>query len=232
MSRDYAAKPDRPKKPRTSNLPPRKAAKSAPKTRASKQSPAAAARASKRWMLLVVLLGGFIGTLVYLDKVPHIPFIQDTDPATSKQAPPPPHKEPTVISKPENKPAKTVAQEPDSKKQNPPEGKFRFYELLPDSKVTPPQIEVYAPEPVKPDKPVQYSLQTGSFRNQADAEKQRAQIAFLGLRAQIETVTLAENNIWYRVHVGPFSSRKSTDNAIDKLVAINIRPLSRSIPTK
>ncbi|HTN35153.1 MAG TPA: SPOR domain-containing protein, partial [Marinobacter sp.] len=36
--------------------------------------------------------------------------------------------------------------------------------------------------------------------------------------------------VWYRVNVGPFTSRSQANAAVDKLVNINIQPLVRKIP--
>lgn len=114
----------------------------------------------------------------------------------------------------------------------PPAPQFRFYELLPEVTVQPSNIDIYDPGPDKPSTRVQYMLQAGSFRAEADAERQRAQIAFLGLKAQTEKVSLSADNIWYRVHVGPYSTRSEMNSAIDKLVSIQIRPLTRTVPVK
>jgi len=100
---------------------------------------------------------------------------------------------------------------------------FSFYEYLPESQVTAPEVEEYKPKK-QPDN-VQYLLQTGSFRNFTDAERQKANIAFQGLKAEVRQITLAEQNIWYRVQVGPYRSRSKMNSAIDRLVAINIQPL-------
>lgn len=73
-------------------------------------------------------------------------------------------------------------------------------------------------------------MQSGSFRSKEDAERQRAQIAFQGLRASIQRINLDNGSIWYRVNVGPFTSRSQMNSAIDKLVSLSIQPLVRKIP--
>ncbi|MEP6133032.1 SPOR domain-containing protein, partial [Marinobacter sp.] len=75
-----------------------------------------------------------------------------------------------------------------------------------------------------------YLVQTGSFRQQQDAERQRAEIAFQGLRAQVKRIDLDSGSTWYRVNVGPFTSRSQMNAVIDKLVDLNIQPLVRKIP--
>lgn len=102
---------------------------------------------------------------------------------------------------------------------------FSFYELLPETQVTAPKVDAYKPK-VMPDN-ISYLLQTGSFRNYSDAERQRANIAFQGLKAEVRQITLAEENVWYRVQIGPYKSRSKMNSAIDRLVSINIQPLVR-----
>ena len=100
--------------------------------------------------------------------------------------------------------------------------------MLPESEVVPPKVEEYTPGPTQTD--FNYLLQSGSFRSKEDAERQRAQIAFQGLRASTQRIDLDNGSVWYRVNVGPFSSRSQMNSAIDKLVSLNIQPLVRKIP--
>jgi cell division protein FtsN len=104
--------------------------------------------------------------------------------------------------------------------------RFNFYDILPESEIIPPKVDEYKyTEKGKPTK-YQYILQTGSFRNLKDAERQRATIGFQGLKGKIEK-TNNKGSTWYRVQIGPFYSRSKMNGAMDKLVAINIQPLVR-----
>ena len=115
---------------------------------------------------------------------------------------------------------KVVKEEP---KQKSKETKFDFYEVLPETKVEAAKIEEYTPK--KPPENLRYFLQTGSFRSVSDAEKQKAMIAFQGLKAEIKEINLKKNDTWYRVQIGPYTSRSKMNSAIDRLVSINIQPL-------
>jgi len=53
-----------------------------------------------------------------------------------------------------------------------------------------------------------YILQVGSFRQVAQAESLKAQLALSGIQASIQTFKLREGETWYRVYLGPFSSRQ------------------------
>ena len=209
MSRDYARK-DRPAQASATSR--KKPAKQA-KPKAARPKPAASARSqhgglSLKWILSLAAVGGFIGFIVYLNSLP-------TSPGSQQQP---------VTEKPAQKPAKTP---PEAAKEEDKPG-FRFYEMLPESEVVPPKVEEYTPGPTQTD--FNYLLQSGSFRSKEDAERQRAQIAFQGLRASTQRIDLDNGSVWYRVNVGPFTSRSQMNSAIDKLVSLNIQPLVRKIP--
>ncbi len=160
-----------------------------------------------RWILSLAAVGGFIGFIAYLNSVP-------------------PHKLPAAHDgQPEQQPLNTKATETQKPKE---ETGFRFYDMLPDSEVIPPKVEAYDPGPAK--QSFTYLVQTGSFRSEKDAERQRAEIAFQGLRARVDRIDLDNGSIWFRVNVGPFISRSQMNAAIDKLVSISIQPLVRKIP--
>ncbi|WP_373001383.1 SPOR domain-containing protein [Marinobacter sp.] len=208
MSRDYARK-DRPAKASaTSHRKPAKPSK--PKAARPKSTPSARSQhggLSLKWILSLAAVGGFIGFIVYLNSLPTSPGPQQT--VTEKPA-----------QKPAQKPAETASEED--------KPGFRFYEMLPESEVIPPKVEEYTPGPTQTD--FHYLLQSGSFRSKEDAERQRAQIAFQGLRASTQRIDLDNGSVWYRVNVGPFTSRSQMNSAIDKLVSLNIQPLVRKIP--
>lgn len=209
MSRDYARKDRSSRASATSRTKPAKPVKS----KTVRPKPKASARAqqgglSLKWILSLAAVGGFIGFIFYLNSLPTSP--------RSQQQP--------VTEKPAQEPAKTPA-ETSSEKDKP---GFRFYDMLPESEVVPPKVEEYTPGPTQTD--FNYLLQSGSFRSKEDAERQRAQIAFQGLRASTQRIDLDNGSVWYRVNVGPFTSRSQMNSAMDKLVSLNIQPLVRKIP--
>lgn len=120
--------------------------------------------------------------------------------ATSKQA--------VTKTKPAPPPAtskKPGAKQPDSGKQT---TSFDFYTLLPKMEV---QIPDSAIEAANRDLPqaeddLAYVLQTGSFRNAADAETMKARLALLGIEADVEAVVINDRETWHRVRLGPFPS--------------------------
>ncbi|MFC4259099.1 SPOR domain-containing protein [Marinobacter lacisalsi] len=163
-----------------------------------------------RWILSLAVVGGFIGFIVYLNTL-------ETDGNATSVT----EQKPTV-----SQPAKPAPDaDGDTAREQP---KFKFYDMLPESEVVPPNVEEYAPSPDTQN--FRYLVQAGSFRTEEDAERQRAQIAFQGLRASVSRADVEEGSTWYRVNVGPFDSRSQMNSAVDKLVAINIQPLVRKIP--
>ncbi|WP_417568355.1 SPOR domain-containing protein [Marinobacter sp.] len=210
MSRDYARKDRSPKGSATPRREPVKQARA----KAARAKPAATARLqqgglSLKWILSLATVGGFIGFIVYLNSLPPGQG-GNVQPGTEKAA-----------QQTARKPAETARQE-DKKPA------FRFYDMLPESEVVPPKVDEYTPGPTQQN--FNYLVQSGSFRSKEDAERQRAQIAFQGLRASIQRIDLDSGSIWYRVNVGPFTSRSQMNSAIDKLVSLNIQPLVRKIP--
>lgn len=164
---------------------------------------------SVRWILSLAAVGGFIGFIVYLNSLEPV----DREPSRAEQ---PPASQPADPAPDQT--GDTAAEEP----------RFKFYDMLPESEVVPPTVDEYTPSPANQD--FRYLVQAGSFRTPEDAERQRAEIAFQGLRAKVARIEVEEGNTWYRVNVGPFDSRSQMNSAVDKLVAINVQPLVRKIP--
>ncbi|MGM8226079.1 SPOR domain-containing protein [Cellvibrio sp. ARAG 10.3] len=150
------------------------------------------------WLLIGGVLGAFIMFLVYLaDVVP---------PPTKTQQPAP------------EKPKVTRTQT----EEDVPKPRFDFYKLLQESEVIVPATEpaqtvekIAQPQPDS----MEYILQVGSFRNDVDADKLRAQLILLNLDARIEKVTIRNGELWHRVIVGPFQDQSRLASARSTLVA-------------
>ena len=89
-----------------------------------------------------------------------------------------------------------------------PANNFSFYEMLPKFEVVVPEKE----KDVKPDiRPVPetrrgtYVLQAGSYKNAADAERVRAQLARQGVDAKVQKVSVDADS-WLRVRIGPITN--------------------------
>ncbi|WP_312570552.1 SPOR domain-containing protein [Stutzerimonas balearica] len=194
--------------------------KAAPKRGASRyQAPAKKNVPGWVWLVCGLAIGGFLVFLATLE--PGGDEIKRTKepPQAKQQAKPKPQGE------------------------QPPKPKYDFYTLLPESEVilppetkepeapakavTPEQAakldeeralaalsgQVPPPPPTVAKAPVtQFFLQAGSFRKQVEADKVRAQIILLGQDVRVERVTVREEP-WFRVLVGPFSTREQLNLA-------------------
>ena len=56
-------------------------------------------------------------------------------------------------------------------------------------------------------------LQAGSFSSVNDAENLKAKLALLGLEASIQTATIPDKGLWYRVRVGPYKNAGEMNHA-------------------
>src|SRR5271167_2487236 len=84
---------------------------------------------------------------------------------------------------------------------------YDFYDQLPKFEVVVPEKD----KEVRPDiKPVPetrrgtYVLQAGSYKNFADADRVRAQLALQGVESKVQKVSV-DNDTWHRIRIGPIS---------------------------
>lgn len=138
---------------------------------------------------------------------------------------PPPEVTPPATPKPAVKPdaaAKPAAD--DARKRE--ADKQRAEAILEGKKV--PAPEKPKPDSTVKDKPKEkekdkeadsgkFSLQAGSFKSQAEAERRKAKVALQGLPARVQQVTVKEGQVWYRVIVGPFKGKTASDKAQGEL---------------
>lgn len=110
----------------------------------------------------------------------------------------------------------------------PPEPRFSFYKILPEKEVIVAENEIKAMkrEESQGKKPVAaYLLQAGSFASQQEAEKLKARLAEIKVKARLEMIKL-DNTAWYRVKIGPYATLADADrvrqylrgNKIDSIV--------------
>jgi cell division protein FtsN len=85
--------------------------------------------------------------------------------------------------------------------------KYAFYDQLPKFEVVVPEKD----KEVRPDIKLvpetrrgTYVLQAGSYRNQTDADRVRAQLALQGIESKIQKVSI-DNDTWERIRIGPIS---------------------------
>lgn len=211
MTQDFA-KPSTTRKPgktKPGQSPRRKTGGKAGSPRKTARPP----RRGKFIFTLVLLLGVFSYALYYLQTIPPTITPEIKHPEESKKQ----------LTSSKSTKAKSQS-EPGN-----PDQRFKFYDIFPESKVVSPVVDVYKYKEKSQNDGYYYLVQTGSFRKIQDAERQKATIAFQGLKANIKTVGKDSNNTWHRVMTGPFYDRSQMNSALDKLVAINIEPLVKRV---
>ncbi len=108
-----------------------------------------------------------------------------------------------------------------------------FYSVLPQREV---EIPVSAEEQqaienpsINKERANRFILQVGSFQSQAEADSQKAQLAFLGLQAKIEAAEVNKDT-WYRVQLGPFAANSKFSQAKNLLIENNYKYIQRTLP--
>jgi cell division protein FtsN len=97
---------------------------------------------------------------------------------------------------------------------------------LPDSKVTPVQVEAYISAPKDPSKKTSTLLQAGSFRKLADANRLRAKLILINMNNVVAEKSVSSGgSVWYRVRIGPFSNRSTLNKAEDILAQQGIESI-------
>jgi cell division protein FtsN len=104
---------------------------------------------------------------------------------------------------------------------------YDFYEMLPKFEVVVPEKdrEVKRDQPNSPiERPGVYVLQAGSYRNLADAERVRAQLALQNVDATVQRVAV-DNDVWHRVRIGPLTDLAEVNRLRTRLRAADLSAL-------
>ncbi len=159
------------------------------------------------WLISGLAIGLFVAFIVYLDKQP------ETDKSFGDAVQQELKKLKQQANKKESKKTVAVTAPKSTEKKQP---KFNFYTILPELEVLIPESETRPPETknhstasnkTSGNVKKQYVLQVGSFQNLGDAEKLKANLAFLGLEASIQHVTV-NRQAWHRVRTGPYQNKQ------------------------
>ena len=106
--------------------------------------------------------------------------------------------------------------------------KYDFYEMLPNFEVVVPEkdkdVKRDAPAGAPIERPGVYVLQAGSYRNQADADRVRAQLALQGVEAKVQRVAV-DADVWHRVRIGPIKNLDELNKVRKQLQAAEVDAL-------
>jgi cell division protein FtsN len=106
--------------------------------------------------------------------------------------------------------------------------KYDFYEMLPNFEVVVPEkdkeVKRDLPSAAKIERPGVYVLQAGSYRNESDAERVRAQLQREGVVAKVQRVAV-DADVWHRVRVGPIGNLDELNRLRKQLQAAELDAL-------
>jgi len=150
------------------------------------------------WVSLILLLGMFAAFVIFLDQ---------------------------KLAKGNAPPAAETARQSNDKPR------IDFYSVLPGRTVDIPisEQDQQAIENPSINKAVAENiiLQVGSFQSATEADSLKAQLAFLGLEADIKSAVVNDGT-WYRVMLGPFAANSELSRTINRLIENDIDYMQRS----
>jgi len=121
-----------------------------------------------------------------------------------------------------------VDPEADANASGKPAEKYDFYQMLPNFEVVVPEkdkdVKRDLPAAAKIERPGVYVLQAGSYRNEADANRVRAQLAKEGVEAKVQRVAV-DADVWHRVRIGPINNLDELNKVRRQLQAAEVDAL-------
>ena len=109
--------------------------------------------------------------------------------------------------------------------------RYEFWETLPTNDVAV-NTNPYETSTTKSAAAREYLLQAGSFRKQDEADALRAELILAGLAATTSEVRLVGEDRWFRVLVGPYTSRRETRKVMSALRTKKISALVLERPPR
>ena len=174
-------------------------------------------------MLFGLSLGLVVAAAIYVgDRRAPLPVA-----ATAERAPAPAPAEPVADSPPDP----TLDPAPAEDEPHP-SSRFDFYDMLPQFEVVIPEVETNATRATRAtavEEPGSYELQTGSFRELADADRMQANLALLGIESRIQRVAI-DDDIYHRVRVGPTENLADLNQVRRRLWDAEIEFLTIQLP--
>ena len=106
---------------------------------------------------------------------------------------------------------------------------YDFYDMLPNFEVVVPEKDREVARerdnaPATIERPGIYVLQAGSYRQQAEADRIRAQLKVQGIDANVQRVAV-DDDVWHRVRIGPISDLTELNRLRTRLRAAELDAL-------
>ena len=159
------------------------------------------------WGLFGLSIGLAVALFVYLQSGGPRSVPANRQAVVEDQAPPPSTPEPAPGTPPA--PAEESADDTDGN-----EPRLGFYEELESFEVLVPESERLADDSTQ--LASEFTIQAGSFRTNAEADSRRATLALLAIESEI-VPAIVQNDIWYRVIIGPLSDLREIDDVRRRL---------------
>lgn len=151
------------------------------------------------WVFLLMMLGMFAAFIAFLDQ--------------------------KIVRKGDSVPQQETSTENITKPR------FDFYSVLPDRildiPVSEQEREAIENPKINKTEGEMVLLQVGSFQSPGDANSLKAQLAFLGLEARIESAVVNDET-WHRVILGPYVENSDFSRTINLLIRNNIEYMQRN----
>ncbi len=136
--------------------------------------------------------------------------------------------EPADAPRPDPHRAAPADSDPGSAGAGKPSDKYDFYQMLPNFEVVVPEkdkeVKRDLPAGAPIERPGVYVLQAGSYRNEADAERVRRQLALQGVDAKVQRVAV-DADVWHRVRIGPITNLAELNKVRKQLQAAEVDAL-------
>ncbi|MBI1731649.1 MAG: SPOR domain-containing protein [Gammaproteobacteria bacterium] len=115
-------------------------------------------------------------------------------------------------------PAPQPAPEP---RPEPPPPTFDFYRILPSQEVSMSEWEAEAPAngEVDPSGDRLFVLQVGSFKTAEAADQTKAEVALIGIEADVQRVVINGQDVLHRVRIGPFKDKQAFQETRQRLIS-------------
>ena len=104
------------------------------------------------------------------------------------------------------------------------EDDYTFYSRLKDFEVVVNKESTYESSRSANEKFI-YLIQAGSFKTKAQAEKLLVELTLLGLEPKINSAKNDSGNLWYRVRLGPFTTRGGMTAARSTIISNNLEAM-------
>ncbi|NNG13661.1 MAG: SPOR domain-containing protein [Gammaproteobacteria bacterium] len=168
------------------------------------------------WLATGLMIGLFVAFLVHIkDNYPGLSLKDNKQTASSTDA-------------------RSVRKQAQTKTPVKEKTRFDFYTILPEMEIAVPddELSTSSNKAAKPmTKPGTYILQAGSFKTLEQADRMKANLALLGIEANIESVTINNKESWHRVRIGPYRNLDNLNRTRSRLKQNNIDALLLKLKT-